>query len=192
MLCMTLLGGCASVRPAAQQYILAPQLHVDAVQTSKYKDKTLKVEQVYTDRSLQSRNMFYVEHKRKKFAYTESKWAESPQVMIHKAVMDMLRKSAAFGYVQSPKSKVLSDFLLETRVDEFAQYFSDDEKSATAKVSITFTLLDAKKHTIVMSKSFSVEKTLPTLNAAGGTEALNMALSDLLGSAALWIEKGAE
>ncbi len=189
---VALLSGCASVRPAAQQYILTPDVQVDALSTSKYKDKTLKVANIYADRSLKTRNMFYIEQKRKKYAYSESKWAESPQTMIHQAVMDMMRKSAAFGYVQSPKSKVLSDFLLETRVDEFAQYFSDDEKSATAKVTITFTLLDAKKHTIVMSKTFSATKTFSSLNAAGGAEALSLALSDVLRSAAQWIEKGAE
>jgi len=187
-----LVTGCASVRPAPQQYILAPLLHIDTMQSSKYKKKTLKVSYVYADSTLQSRSMFYVEQERKQFAYRESTWAKSPQVMIHQAVMDMMRKSAAFGYVQGPKSKVLSDFLLETRVDNFGQYFSEDEKRAMAKVTLTFTLLDAKKHTVVMSKTFSAEKRLPSLNAAGGVMALNMALSDLLNSASLWIEKGAK
>ena len=188
LLLATLFSGCASPQPAAQQYILSPKINVEPIQQSKYRAKTLKVLNVYTPNTLQTRNMFYVEQGRKKYAYTESKWAESPQNMLHKALMKMLQESAAFGYVQSQQSKVLGDFILETRVDDLGQYFSDDDKNALGRISLTLTLIDAKKHTIVASKTFTVQTDLQQPNAAAGAQALNNALATLLQQASQWIK----
>jgi len=188
LLLAALFSGCASPQPAAQQYILSPKINVKPLQQSRYKTKTLKVLNVYTQNSLKTRNMFYVEQGRKKYAYSQSKWAESPQSMLHSALMQMLQKSAAFGYVQSQKSKVLSDFVLETRVDDFGQYFIDDSTKAFGRIILTLTLIDAKKHTIIASKTLSAEANLEQLNAAAGARALNSALESILQEASLWIE----
>ena len=189
LLLAALFSGCSSPQPAAQQYILSPQINITPIQKSKYKTKTLKVLNVYTQSNLRTRNMYYVEDEKEKYAYSMSKWAESPSTMIHKALIQMLEQSAAFGHVQGQQSKVHSDFVLETRVDDFGQYFSDDEKDAFGRISLTLTLIDAKKHTIVSSKTFTAQAALKQLNAAGGAEALNEALRALLQDASHWIQE---
>jgi len=182
-----LLSACSSPRPAAQEYIVAPELQVSQTQQSKYTNATVKVENIYAYNNLQSRHMYYVEDNLKKFYYTKSQWALSPKSMIHQEVMKMLTQTKAFGFVQTPKSKVEAAFVLETKVNDFTQYFENNDSKSYAVVSITFTLVNAKKHNIVASKTFSSKVQTQKLNAVGGVYALSTALSNVMHDASVWI-----
>jgi len=182
-----LLSACSSVTPAAQEYVISPSLHVAQTQQSKYGTATVKVANIYAQNSLQSRNMYYVEDNLKRFPYTKSQWALSPKSMIHTEVMKMLSATKAFAFVQTPKSKVEAAYVLETKVNDFTQYFQENDSKSYVVVSMTFTLVDAKKHTIVDSKTFEAKVATHKLNAVGGVYAFNSALGEVLDDASAWI-----
>ena len=187
-----LFGACSSPSPALQEYIVTPKVSVAQAKTSKYRKKIVKVASVYAGDDLHSRSMFYVENGMKKFAYASSEWAEAPQKFVHKEVMQMLAQTKLFGFVQLPSSKVESDFILETRLNDFTQYFEEDNKKSYVVASITFTLVNSKKHTIVASKTFSSKVDASSLNAVGGVKALSVALKEVLSDASVWIAKVAQ
>ncbi len=187
-----LFGACSSPKPALQEYIVTPKVSVVQSKMSKYKEKIVKVTNVYAAKDLHSRSMFYVEDGMRKFAYASSEWAESPQQFVHKEVMQMLAQTKVFGFVQLPSSKVESDFILETRLNDFTQYFEENDKKSYAVVSVTFTLVNSKKHTIVASKTFSSKIDVSSLNAVGGVKALSIALKEVLSDASVWIVKVAQ
>ena len=187
-----LFGACSSPSPALQEYIVTPKVSVIQAKTSKYRKKIVKVASVYAGDDLHSRSMFYVENGMKKFAYASSEWAESPQKFVHKEVMQMLAQTKLFGFVQLPSSKVESDFILETRLNDFTQYFEENDKKSYVVASVTFTLVNSKKHTIVASKTFSSKVDASSLNAVGGVKALSVALKEVLSDASVWIAKVAQ
>ena len=192
MALLLLFGACSSPRPALQEYIVTPKVLVVPSKTGKYREKIVKVASVYAEEDLHSNNMFYVEDGMKKFAYSSSEWATSPQQFIHEEIMKTLEETKVFSFVQLPNSKVESDFILETRLNDFTQYFEDNDKKSYVVVSITFTLVNSKKHTIVVSKSFSSKVVVNSLNAEGGVKALSVALKEVLSNASIWIVKVAK
>ena len=184
-----LFGACSSPQPALQEYIVTPKVSVVQSKTSKYRKKIVKVASVYAEKDLHSRSMFYVENGMKKFAYVSSEWAESPQQFVHKEVMQMLAQTKVFGFVQLPNSKVESDFILETRLNDFTQYFEANDTKSYAIASVTFTLVNSKKHTIVASKTFSSKVDVASLDAEGGVKALSIALQGVLEKASAYFVK---
>lgn len=181
------LVGCSSVEPTAKEYILSPKTEVAQTQQSRFADAVVRVAQPYGPESLFSQNMYYVEDNLQQYYYSASQWAESPKSMITQKILQMLRETKVFGFVLSPASKVATEYLLETRVDNFKQYFQKRDRESYVIVSITFTLSNARKHTVVMSKTFHVKQEVTQLNAEGGVKALNEALKRVLDEAAVWI-----
>lgn len=184
-----LLSACVSPRPALNEFIIHPDVSVTSANNEAFKDKTLKVENSYSSSSLKSRNMYYVEDETKQYHYAESQWAEAPNSMINKEILDMLRKMKLFGFIQTQHSKVLSNFNLETNIDEFRQYFVEGDAKSYVVATITFTLIDNKIHKIVANQTFTSRQKVDKLNASEGVKALNTALSEVLNSAAIWLKE---
>jgi len=181
-----LFGACSSPQPALQEYILSPKISVMQSKRGKYSTKIVKVANIYASDDLHSHSMFYVEDGIKKFAYASSGWAEPPQQFLHKKVMQMVAQTKVFGFVQLPNSKVESDFILETRINDFTQYFEANDTKSYAVVSLSFTLVNSKKHTIVASKTFSSKVDVTSLDAEGGVKALSVALQEVLQQASAY------
>jgi ABC-type uncharacterized transport system auxiliary subunit len=183
------LAACSTPQPAADAYIIAPKIAISQMQQSKYRDAIVKVRPLYGKNSLFSRDMYYVEDNAKQFKYSQSQWALPPESMLEQKVMEMLIATKVFGFVQSASSKVAAAYVLETRVNDFKQYFEEHEHKSYVHVSISFSLISSKTHGIIMSKTFEKRVKVQELNAAGGVKALNQALKDVLEDAALWIKE---
>jgi cholesterol transport system auxiliary component len=182
-------GGCAKVVPSISEY----KLHVET-QESKFsaqgcKEKSLKVAQSFSAGVFTNLDILYGVGEHKQFRYTQSKWVQSPNSAIALEMVNFLKSSQLFRDVNVAKSRAKTDYVLETNIDDFMQYFSEDEKSSFVNVSITFTLIDTNKNTVLATKNFQTKLPAKSLDAEGGVVALNAALKEVLLQSGIWLNE---
>jgi len=179
--------GCSRTSPAITEY----KIEASSIQNQNFQksceQKSLTVSQVFVSSSLMSKKMKYIVGKYKEYAYNESAWAENPNRAISDAIVKSLEGTNIFKTVDSYKSFSRSDYTLESRVDDFSQHFSEDEKSSFVKVDISFSLIDNKTSKIVANKHIEKRLDVKEANAQSGVEALNEALKETLLEMSQWI-----
>ena len=183
------LSACVSPSPAPQEFIMMPNLKLNAVKAQNRVLKTIKIENSYSDIIFKSANMYYVENKEKQFSFSKSKWALPLNNMINENIIKMVRDLKLFQFVQSAKSKTKSDFILESNINDFKQYFENKDSKSYVNASITFTLIDNKSHEILANKTFQSKVDVDTLNAVGGVKALKLSLNNILVDSSLWLSE---
>ena len=181
------LNSCAVSVPQPNEYRLAIQAQKVAAKESKCKKASLKVQNAYCDDIFMSESMYYIEGKYSEYAYSQSKWAQTPQTMITKAFTENIRAMELFKSVQSSESKTKNDFLLEITIDDFMQYFDKSAKNSFVKVTITCALVDMKTHRAYVIKTFAKEMKTPSNDALGGVEALSNALNEVVEECDVWL-----
>ncbi len=186
------LTACSTTHPAITEYRINVHTKVSRDIQSSCQQHSLTVAQVFVKSSLMSKKMKYVVGKYKEYAYNQSEWAENPNRAITDAIVKALQDAAVFQTVQSYKSFSRSDYTLESRVDDFTQYFSEDEKESYVRTSITFSLIDNKTAEVVGSKQITKEKKIQDADAKSGVVALNELLSESLREMQTWIAKSCE
>ncbi len=139
-----------------------------------------------------SKKMKYVVGKYKEFAYNQSEWAENPNRAISDVIVKALESANIFQTAGSYKSFSRSDYTLESRVDLFSQYFSEDKKESFVKIAIVFSLIDNKTAKIIASKHISKERKIQKANAQSGVIALNELLGESLDEMIQWISGSCE
>ncbi len=191
-LCFTCMGlfiaGCSSPRPAKDEYRLATSLEVIKTENTKCLEKTLKVDQAFSDKLLMSLKMYYVKGKYTQYAYSRSRWAQSPNESITRELTEYLRAMQLFKSVQNADSKTKNDFRLEINIEDFMQYFDENEKNSYANAVVTCSLIDESTHTIVATKTFHADAKAKSDDAQGGVMALNRALESILKECGLWLQ----
>jgi len=183
-----LMSACTVTQPYIVEYKISPKISNEKSSAKMCKEKSLKVAQVFGSSSLMSHSMKYSKNKYEEHSFTESKWATTPAVAINESIVQSIRSKNIFSNVSSFKSRSRSDFILESDVDEFMQYFSDENNSSFVKVSITMSLIDAKNKKVLKSKMFTEEMNVVNLNAKSGVEELNIALQTVLEQSNEWLE----
>ena len=186
LIIMYFLSACTVVKPHISEYIINPVISQNSSMGSCNKH-SLKVLQSFSASSLMSTKMHYILGNYKRESFTQSQWAESPNRAITNRILSMLQSSKIFNTVQVSKSRTKSDFYLETNIEDFIQYFSEDEKSSFVNVVITMTLIDTKTNSILKSKTFKEEVKVLSMDAQGGVIALNSALTKILVESQKWI-----
>lgn len=182
-------GGCAKVVPAVSEYRINQNTYNIQSTSHGCKEKSLKVGQAFSETSLMNLDIMYGIGEQTQYRYTQSKWAQTPNAAITSEIVRFLQKADIFASVSVPKSRVKSDYILETNIEDFMQYFSADEKSSVVKASLTFSLLDTKDNSVVATKSLAIELPSKTLDAEGGAIALNEALKTLLEQSGVWLDE---
>ena len=186
-LALLFFAGCSTTYPVITEYrIETDRGNLDTI-VSRCEKKSLTVAQVFVSSSLMSKKMKYIVGKYKEYAYNHSEWAENPNRAITDEIVQLLQASHVFKTVDSYKSFSRSDYTLESRVDDFSQYFSEDEKSSFVVVDITFSLIDNKSAKVIASKHIKKIMNTKTANAASGVTALNEALTETLSEMSKWI-----
>jgi cholesterol transport system auxiliary component len=184
-----LFSGCAKVVPAVSEYRINSVAYNSDFSAQGCRDKSLKVAQSFSPGVLTNLDIMYGVGEHKQFRYTQSKWVQNPNSAITSEIVNFLKSSNLFSSVNVPKSRAKTDYILEANIEDFMQYFSEDEKSSFVKVSITFTLLDTKKNSVVTAKNFKITIPAKTLDAEGGVVALNEALKELLPQSGNWLNE---
>lgn len=184
-----ILSACSITKPAMSEYRIASNVKINTLDSNSCKEKSLKVAHAFSSKSLMADSMKYVVAEHKEYAYNESKWAQSPNASITQLLVKTIRDAEIFSSVESFKSRSRSDFILESNIDEFMQYFSKDEKESLVKVSISLSLINSKTGLVMNTKRFTKTIKTKTADANGGVEALNEAVVEIMQSITIWLSK---
>ncbi len=175
-----LFSGCSITKPAITEYKLSLKDFTSKSYTKSCKDKSLKVSSAFSSNSLTTLEMKYMQDKHKIYAYSESRWNNSPNQEISSQVLCAIRDAKLFSSVQNSKSRSKSDLILEINVQDFMQYYNDDLSKSYVNIVMCFTLLDANTNKTIITKNFSAKKDVKNLDAAGGVEALDSVLGEII------------
>ncbi|MCW8953339.1 MAG: ABC-type transport auxiliary lipoprotein family protein [Sulfurimonas sp.] len=183
-----LLSGCTTINSPITEYRVEANIFKskgDVVEGCK--DKSLKIAQAFSSNALMSLRMDYAQPSSRIFSYSESQWRESPNHSVTQQMVKVIRDSNLFKDVQVSKSRSRNNWILETTVEDFMQYFSDDLKESHVNVAISATLVDIKTGSVIATNTFSSKIKSKTLDAKGGVDALNSALSVVLQQNIEWL-----
>jgi ABC-type uncharacterized transport system auxiliary subunit len=104
-------------------------------------------------------------------------------------VVKSLREQKIFANVLLEQSRAKSEYLLEVSVEDFEQYFSEDEKKSWAKVVLHYNLIDLKNSRVVASHTFFAKQDVQQLNALGGEKTLEVLLTQVVQKSGDWLAK---
>jgi ABC-type uncharacterized transport system auxiliary subunit len=182
------MTGCTSPTPAMQEYRLSETLPAfQAIQTECH-SKTLKVQPAMSDSLYKSSKMYYAQGKYAQYSYSQSRWIENPNSKITKKVTRYLRKMKLFKSVQNAESKTKNDLSLEITIEDFLQYFDENDKNSYVNVVITFSFVNLRTHKIYATKTFQSKLKTQTNDALGGVKALDKGLYNVLKESGLWMK----
>lgn len=173
-------SGCTTIKPPVTEYsVVTKDINKESV-SSGCINKSLKIAQAFSQNSLMSLNMEYTQDSNRVFSYSQAQWRESPNSLVTSELLKSISNSKLFGSVHPSKSRVKSDLILETNIDEFMQFYTQDMKKSFVHVGLSLTLIDAKTNSVIKSQYFSSKFDAKTLDAQGGVEATQNALSEII------------
>lgn len=182
------LSGCTTIKPSVAQYnIVIDDLNINGSALG-FKERSLKISKAFASSSLSSHRMEYMDSQRRVFAYSQSQWQESPSVMIESILLKSIRETGLFKSVHPSKSRIKSDFVLETNIEKFMQFFSEDLKESHVEVVLNLSLIDAKTNSVFKSKTFRSKVETKSLDASGGAEAFKSALFEIMLQNIEWLD----
>ena len=181
-----LFVGCSTTIPAVSEYRINIASSPSVFAQTGCKEQSLKIAQAFSSSSLMTQNMSYGQGNHKQYAFTQSQWAESPNRAISTEILEYVRSTKLFKNVQISKSRTVNGLLLETNIDDFMQYFSEDEKESFVLVRINLTLIDVKTSKVIATKTFYSRMEVDNINADDGVKNLNIALKNVLDESAEW------
>ncbi len=185
---LLIVTGCTSPTPVQNEYRLDSAGKTIKAHKTKCSQKTLKVDKAFSDKLFMSLKMYYVQGKYAQYAYARSRWAQSPNDKITEEITRFLREMQLFKSVQNADSKTKNDFRLEINIEDFMQYFDENEKNSYVNVAITCNLIDDVTHKIVATKTFHANVKTKSNNALGGVIALNSAFNTILQKCGSWLQ----
>lgn len=184
-----LISGCSTSTPAVAEYRINVEPSSTEFTVEGCKKKSLKIAQAFSSSSLMTLDMKYGQGNHKQYTFTQSQWAESPNRAITAEVLEYIKSTKLFKNVQISKSRSKNGLLLETNIEDFMQYFSEDEKESFVGVSINLTLIDVKTSKVLATKTFKSKIKVSDLNAGTGVKYLNSALKNVLDESGVWLSE---
>lgn len=181
-----LFSGCSTTVPAVVKYKISSGINLDKKENTSCSSKNAKVSLAFSNSSLISKDMSYVKGDSKVYKYSESAWLDNPNSAVSNELTKMLRNIEIFKNVQESKSRSRADLIIETNLEDFMQYYSEDLRESYSIVQINISIIDYKTSKVISSKTISSKVKAKTLDADGGVDALNMALKDVLSKSSEW------
>jgi cholesterol transport system auxiliary component len=105
--------------------------------------------------------------------YLYSRWEYSPTHMLTTKVFWAIDRSRLFKAVSYRSTGIRGDLYLETTLFDFSQHIGASGKTSTGVLSIMVQLIDAKSRKMIGTKTFTIRKPAPSLDARGAVTALN-------------------
>ena len=185
-----LFSGCLSTTvPPKAEFRLNPEISHTNLSAIGCKDKSLKVAQAFSSSELMSQSMSYAQGGIKQYTYSKSQWSSTPNRAITAEFLKLIRDSKLFKSVQVSKSRSKNDFILEINIEDFMQYFCEKALTSHSKVLISLTLINSKTNKVIATQTFTAGFPIENLNANGGVEGLNKALSSVLSQSSIWFDE---
>ncbi len=184
-----LLVGCSTTTPAVSEYRINIESTPASFTQKGCKKESLKVAKAFSSTTLMTHEMNYGQGAYKQYKFTQSQWAESPNRAISAEIVEYLKSTNLFKNVQISKSRSKNGLLLETNIEDFMQYFSEDEKKSFVQVRINLTLIDVSNSKVLATETFESKIEVGSINADAGVQHLNIALEHVLKSSAEWLSE---
>jgi len=184
-----LFVGCSTTTPAVSEYRINVESIPSVSTQTGCKEDSLKIAQAFSSTSLMSHEMNYGQGTYKQYKFTQSQWAESPNRAISAEIVEYLKSTKLFKNIQISKSRSKNGLLLETNIEDFMQYFSEDEKKSFVQVRINLTLIDVENSKVLATETFESKIEVGSINADAGVQHLNIALEHVLKSSAEWLSE---
>lgn len=183
------LSACSVTQTYKSAYTLDAHASIAAHTSESCRDKTLKVSQAFSKNTLMTTNMSYVEGEYNQYVFSESQWSQSPSSTITQSITQSVRNAGLFRSVQGHKSRSKSDYILESSIEDFMQYFSKDLQSSFVNVVIHFALIDAHNSDVLQSITLSKKVAVDQLDAKAGVKALSQGLNEILEEKNSWLNE---
>ncbi len=188
ILFIILLTGCAVKQPYITEYKIETEKFSKTPTSQLCKGKTLKVNLAFSDNTLMGTKMNYIVGKHKQYSFSKARWNIPVNQIVTSHLTDMIDQLDLFKSVQSYKSITNDDYVLQTDIKDFRQYFSEDLRSSYGKAVLHISLIDKQSNTILDSKTFSSVIPSETLDSYGGVRSLNKAFVNILNEASFWLK----
>ncbi len=159
---------------------------VQAVASSAYKSKVLKVTFPASLREQMSEKMNFSYSDSDYGTYLNSEWSNNMSKLLHGTVIDMLSRSGLFKTVLSDTSTLKENYRLESNIFTFEHQVRGEQSHSV--ISIQFTLIDADTGRLLKSKRFHYAESTPTVDAKGYAIATNKAFTHLSEDLLLWLK----
>jgi len=150
-------------------------------------NKTLKIIQPQSSKEIQKKKILYAKTLQQRETYAYSRWSDTPNRMLEDFLVAYLNQTALFKVVIPHTSQVAPAWLLESNIEDFYQYF-DEENRAFAIVKIRFFLMDKKDKSLISQYYFSAKIPSSPLDAKGGVLAFNLAMQQVATELQLWLK----
>jgi len=184
-----LFSACTTTLPSVEEYRVAPKLSLESAQgESLCKESSLKVSEVFGNSFLKSTDMHYVIGEYKELTFNQSAWSDSLAKLLTSEILKALREADIYHNVESYRSRSDAQYVLESSVNDFMQYFDKDAKESYVIVDITMTLVDVKSSKVVTTKRFYKRLNAKEADAKAGVEALNSAFKEVLYEVVEWLK----
>ena len=158
---------------------------VQAVASSAYKSKVLKVTFPASLREQMSEKMNFSYSDSDYGTYLNSEWSNNMSKLLQGTMIDILSNSKLFKAVLSDTSTLKENYRLESNIFSFEHQVRG--KQSHSVISISFTLIDADTGKLMKSKRFSYAEPTPTVDAKGYALATNKALTHLSQDLLIWL-----
>ena len=181
--------GCSTTTSPITEYKIRSSHKIMPLHSSSCQNESIKIAQAFSPTPLMSTKMDYILKNNKTYSYSQALFSDTPNRAITFEILKDIRDSNTFKFVLNSKTRSKSDLILETNIEDFVQYYSDDLKSSYVNVSINFTIIDLKTNTVVDTKTFKAKVDSQSQDAMGGADALNKALSSVLSQNRIWMSE---
>ena len=184
-LTVILLGllGCTK-EPAVKVYSI-DVASVDAVQSSPYKNKSIKVVYPQGMKNKISQKMHFSYSSIDRGTYQNSEWSNTMTKLLQGTLIEVLDESRLFKAVLSDTSTAREDYRLESNIFAFEHKVRGEASHSI--VSIQFNLISVETGRMARSKRFTYSEPTPTTDAKGYVVATNRALSKLGQDLVTWL-----
>lgn len=184
---LSLFSGCFVGSPSVTEYRISPDVEIDEYEHRGCKKHSLKIAQAFSSSELMRKDMNYALDGYEQYMFSQSQWAVAPSKAISLSFRNFIESTQLFQNVQVSQSRSKNDYLLEINIDDFMQYFTEDEQNSFVKISINLTLIDARTSKVIATKTFKYREDVKSLNAKGGVLALNDLFEQLLLESGEWL-----
>lgn len=187
-----IFNACTVTEPHVTEYRISAKHTEVEFSAKKCQNKSLKIAQAFSANYLMSKKMRYAKDEYNEFSFTQSEWSRSPNRAITDEIVKSIRRTDLFKSVQGYKTRSRSNLVLESRIEEFSQYFVSDEQQSYVRIVIAMSLIDVKSGEIIDTTKLTKSIDVNEINAKGGVKALNQALSTILKDANIWLNEVCE
>jgi len=182
-------GGCSlqTSVPAASKHMLNVTLDTQAVKTSSFSDKVIRIGQMESSAILNTRSIYYDVDAGRSYSYTKARWMESVPKQLTSLMMLSITKTAIFKDVLPVRSLAKNDFILESSLYTFSQTIHDDGTS-TLLITMKVRLVEQYSRKIIASKLFELQEDGVNGDSEGATAGYSLLITKLLEDVNKWLE----